>query len=132
MYKKCIEICRLCDRHVKKGFLCDGRFIALSTSIYFMCQNTPLAVNLPDVRLSASPTPEESIRNGEKNQKSPRLPNQSHRVDFSMRTKRPITHSPVRPAVYFVFLDTIPSAGPLQADSCCLHRRKFVWKGLNI
>ncbi len=129
MYKKCIEICRLCDRHVKKGFLCDGRFIALSTSIYFMCQNTPLAANLPDVRPSASLTPEGSIKNGEKNQKSPRLLDQSHRVDFSMRTKRPMTHSFVRSVAFSVPLGNIPGAGPLHANLNCFTLYKFAWKG---
>lgn len=91
----------------------------MGTSICFMCQNTPLTVNLPDVRPSAFPL--ETIENGEKNQKSPRLPEQSHRVDFSMRTKRPITHSPVRSVALFAFLKFIPGAGLLQTNPPPLH-----------
>lgn len=91
----------------------------MGTSICFMCQNTPLAVNLPDVRPSAFLS--ETIENGEKNQKSPRLPEQSYSEDFSMRTKRLMTHNLVRSAALFVFLSTIPDADPLQVDPCCLN-----------
>lgn len=91
----------------------------MGTSICFMCQNTPLTVNLPDVRPSAFPL--ETIENGEKNQKSPRLPEQSYRVDLSMRTKRPMTHNLVRSAAPFAFLGSIPGAGPLQVNLPCLY-----------
>lgn len=62
------------------------------------------------------------IENGEKNQKSPRLPEQSSSKDYSMRTKRPMTHNLVRPAASFVFLGSIPGAGPLQVNLRCLHQ----------
>ena len=86
-----------------------------------MCQDTPLTAKTSDIRPSAFPVPAKIKENGEKNQKSPRLPEQSHRADLSMRTKRPMTHNLVRPAAHFVFLSTTLSAGLLQANLPPLH-----------
>ena len=72
-------------------------------------------VRHPDARPSASPM--KIIENGEKKQKSPRLPEQSYSKDYSMRTKRPITHNLVRSAAFFVSLGIIPGVGPLQTNS---------------
>lgn len=72
-----------------------------------------------------SASPMKIIENGEKNQKSPRLPEQSSSKDYSMRTKRPMTHNLVKSAAPFVFLGSIPGAGPLQANSSPLHHTRI-------
>ena len=88
-----------------------------------MCQDTPRTSKHSDVRPSASLA--EEIRNGEPSQKSPRLPEQPYREDHSMPVKRPTPHNPVRSAAPFVFLGTIPGAGPLQADIYRLYHMKI-------
>lgn len=49
------------------------------------------------------------------NRQSLRLPDQSHRQDISMRTKRPNFHSSVDSVALFTPMGLIPDAGPLQS-----------------
>ena len=104
---------RLCASRKRKEFLCDGRSIVLRMSAGMTCQDTPLTWKHLGDLVSVSPAGTEGSRL--KNRQSLRLPDQSHRQDISMRTKRPNFHSSVDSVALFTPMGLIPDAGPLQS-----------------
>ena len=104
---------RLCASRKRKEFLCDGGSIVLRMSAGMTCQDTPLTWKHSGVLVSISLAGIEGSRF--KDRQNLRLPDQSHRQDISMRTKRPNFHSSVDSVALFTPMGLIPDAGPLQS-----------------
>ncbi len=104
----------VCRTYKRKEISRDECITAWRYPLGIMCQDTPLITRHPDVRLSIL-----IILKGIRKKAFPRkafcLPGQKHREDILMYAQRPIAHSFVESAAFFVFLGDVPGAEPLQA-----------------
>ena len=104
---------RLCASRKRKEFLCDGQSIVLRISAGMTRQDTPLTWTYLGALVSVSPAGTKESRL--KNRQNLRLPDQSHRRNTPMRTKRPSIHDSLESAALFLPVGLTPDAVPLQS-----------------